>query len=192
MENEADFFINLLNLSVSDDRDGSSWKMFLDSSAAMKGRISEPSSVNWMKSGMVWRGEFLTQSASEHPNGAVAYSLSQVISQDSPVQFFLTTPELQSLLTRAEAREKPLTEDLATAINLQISTLSKMPQLEECILLARKEKDIDLTEKLGLLIQGGEVTLYVRHMSPLEYEILQGFPEGWTQVDTKALETPST
>jgi hypothetical protein len=67
--------------------------------------------------------------------------------------------------------------------------LSKMPQLEEYILLARKEKDIDLTEKLGLLTQEEEVTLYVRHMTPSEYEKLQGFPEEWTQVDIEASET---
>ncbi len=134
---------------------------------------------------MVWHGEYWMQNSLEHPNVVVVCSLLQVISQSAPLKYFLTTNELQSLLNRASEKQRELPQDLKEAIQNQLSTLSKMPQLEEFIHQARKGQDIDVMEKLGLLIQGEEVMLCVRHMTPLEYELLQGFPEGWTLLDTQ-------
>lgn len=185
MENEAVFFTNLKTLLHNDDQDGSYWKTFLDSSVAKQGQISESSLSRWMNSGMVWRGEYWMRNFSEHPNAVAESSLSQAINLEVPLKYFLITNELQSLLKRAESRKKSLPMDLETAIKGQISTLSKMPLLEECILLARRGKDIEAMVKLGLLIQGEEVTLSVRRLTPLEYERLQGFPVDWTLVDTK-------
>jgi len=160
--------------------------MFQDFSAAKTGKISEASFARWMNSGMVWRGEYSMQNTLEHPNVVAECSLSQVIDHHAPLKYFLTTPELQSLLQRAKVRKKALPIDLETAIQKQISTLSKMPQLEEYIHLARKHADIAVMEKLGHLIREGELMLSVRRLLPSEYEKLQGFPEGWTDLDIQA------
>lgn len=104
----------------------------------------------------------------------------------SEERFFLTTDHLQSLLDRASARNKPLPMELEKAIKNQISILSSMPQLEESIQQARSQKDFVMTEKLGRLIQEVAQMLSVRRMTPSEYEKLQGFPVGWTLVDSES------
>lgn len=183
MENGADYFIISKTWLNSDYPNGSSSKTSLGFSVAKTGKISEPSSKRWMSSGMVWRGEYWMQDSSEHPNVVAESSLSQVISLDAPLRYFLTISELQSLLQRAEDKNRILPTDLETAIKEQISILSKMPLLEECIHQARKGLDTDAMDKLGPLIQEEEVMLYVRRLTPSEYEELQGFQQGWTLLD---------
>lgn len=125
------------------------------------------------------------QNSLEHLNVVVECSLSQVINLHVPLRYFLITSELQSLLQRAKARNKPLATDLENLIQKQLSILSRMPQLEEYILLARRGKDTEAMEKLGHLTQGEEAMLFVRHLAPSEYEKLQMFPQDWTNVGTE-------
>lgn len=186
MANEVDFSTLSQSLSNKDTLDGSYLKMFQDFSAAKKGKISEPSLASWMNSGMVWRGEYSMRNSLEHPSVVVVYSLSQAINRFAPLKYFLTTAELQSLVKRTQDRQKTLPADLEKAIQNQILTLSKMPLLEEYIHLARKQRDIGVTGKLGLLIPEEGLMLFVRRLMPSEYERFQGFPEGWTTLDTQA------
>ena len=80
-------------------------------------------------------------------------------------------------------------QDLLERIKSQITTLSNMPELDECLQRAHKQKDIETMEKRILAIPEEAPMLYVRRMLPSEYEALQGFPAGWTQVDGEPLET---
>ena len=87
--------------------------------------------------------------------------------------------------SRASARGKSLPENLNRAIKQQIATLSNTPQLEEIILQDRKPKDTVQTEKPIRWTQEEAPTLWLRRMTPSEYENLQGFPKGWTEIDTE-------
>ncbi|MCA0458503.1 MAG: DNA cytosine methyltransferase [Chloroflexi bacterium] len=138
-----------------------------------------------MNSGTVWRGAYLTQNISEHPNVAAESSLSQVIEHSAPLQYFLTNKHLNSLLDRATARNKPLPPEMEHAIQKQISILSNMQQLEENTQPAHNPKDTETMGKLGHLTPEEAEMFSVRRMMPLEYERLQGFPENWTLLDTE-------
>ncbi|GAB4175237.1 MAG: hypothetical protein Fur006_05510 [Coleofasciculaceae cyanobacterium] len=144
------------------------------------------SSIRWTEAGMVFRGECLTLNSSEHPRDVEESSLSEVLDRSVPLRFFLMTDHLQSLLDRANARNKPLPPDLERAIKNQLYILFNMPQLEESIQQARNQKDFVMMEKLGHLIQEAAQMLSVRRMTPSEYEKLQGFPVDWTLVDSES------
>ena len=73
--------------------------------------------------------------------------------------------------------------ELLQKIKSQITTLSNMPELDESLQRAHKQKDIETMEKRILATPEEAPMLYVRRMLPLEYERLQGFPEDWTQTD---------
>ncbi len=183
MEKEVDYSLSLQSLLEQINLNGWSSKTLEDSSVVKMGKISEPSPKRWMNSGMVWRGDYLMLNTSEHPSDVVESSLSQVTKTDAPLTYFLHTDHLQSLLHRADARNKPLPMGLRAAIEKQISILSNMPELEESLRQGHKVQDIEAMEKHGHLTEGEVLMLYVRRMLPLEYEVLQGFPEDWTTLD---------
>ncbi len=162
--------------------------MFRASSTVKRGEISAQLSQRWLNSGIVWDGEYWMQNSLERPRDAVGYSLSQVIEHQVPLRYFLTIDQLQSLLDRAQARNKTIAPDLEEAIRRQISILSSMPQLEDMIKQGLKLKDTEMTEKLGLSTQEEVPMLYVRRMTPSESESLQGFPHGWTELPEELTE----
>ena len=180
---EADCFISSQLLRKRKSLSGFLWKMFPDYLIVKKERILEASSPRWMNSGMAYRGECWTQNFSEHPKDVEESILSQVIEVSAPLKYFLNKEQLQSLINRAEARNTPMPQELREKIELQITTLSNMPELDEYLRRDPKQKDTGMTERLIRLIQEEAPMLYVRRMMPLEYERLQGFPVVWTQVD---------
>lgn len=182
-EKGADSSLSSQSSSVRENLDGFLSKMFPDCSMLITEKISECSSPNWMSSGMVFHGEFWTQNTLEHPKDVDACILSEVLEPSAPLRYFLNVDQLQSLLNRAKARTMPMPAELKRSLESQITTLSNMPELEESLRLAHKQKVIEMTEKLILAIQEEAPMLYVRRMLPLEYERLQGFPDDWTLVD---------
>lgn len=181
-EHEAVCSINSRTFSRSQNLAGYLWKMFPDFLIVKKEKISEASSPQWMNSGMVFRGECWTQNFSERPSVAVESILWQVIEPSAPLKYFLNTEQLHSLLVRDDARNIHMPSDLRKAIELQLATLSNMPELDAHLKQAPKEKDGVMTEKLSRLIQEAAPTLYVRRMLPSEYEKLQGFQKDWTAI----------
>ena len=180
---EADCSSNLQSLLEPTHQNGSLSKMLPDYLVVKMGKISELLLERWTNSGMVWHGDYWMLNTSEHPSDVVESSLSQVIKTSAPLTYFLHKEHLLSLLNRAEAKKRELPQGLKQAIEAQITILSNMPELEEILQQDLKGQDIEMMEKLGHLTGEGVPTLYVRRMLPSEYEILQGFPEGWTDVD---------
>ena len=183
---EADSSSDLPNFSGQGDLAGFLLRMFPDFLTVQTERISGPSSRRWMNSGMAYRGEYWTQSTSEHPNAVEESTLSEVLEASAPLEYFLNRKELQSLLDRAVARGKPLPACLERVIRAQMSLLSNTLPLDESHRPDPRRKDIGMTEKPIPLIQEGPLTLYVRRMMPSECEKLQGLPPGWTDVDSEA------
>lgn len=190
-EQGADYFTNSQASSRSQDLDGYLWKMFPDYLIVKKERISEASSPRWMNSGMAFRGACWTQNFSERPRDGEGSILSEVIEPSAPLKYFLNSSQLRSLLLRDDARNIHMPKDLRRAIELQLATLSNMPELDAFLHLDPKGKDSATTEKLSHWIQEAAPTLFVRRMLPSEYEKLQGFPKGWTAIAGAPAATPS-
>ncbi|SFE68179.1 hypothetical protein SAMN04487969_10597 [Paenibacillus algorifonticola] len=184
-ETEADISINTQNSLNNEDLIGFLSRMFPGYLTVIREMISKSSSEHWLNSGMVWHGEYWMQNTLEHPNVVEESILSQVMETSVPLKYFLNRAQLQSLLDRAWERNKPLPPDLARAICLQLSTLYSMPELEEKLQLDLKQKDTEMMEKPIHLTPEAAQTLSVRRMVPSEYERLQGFPVGWTEVDSE-------
>ena len=60
-----------------------------------------------------------------------------------------------------------------------------MRELAEGQVQDHKEKVTETMEKLILSTPEEARMLYVRRMLPSEYETLQGFPKGWTDIDSE-------
>ena len=180
---EVDCSSSSPNSSAPTDLDGCLSRTFPDYSTQTPEMISERSSQRWMSSGMVFRGEYWTQNTLEHPKDVDVSILSEVLEPSAPLRYFLNREQLQSLINRGEARTIPMDPDLKEIIESQITTLSNMPELEESLAQAHKQKGIETTERLTPAIQEEAPMLYVRRMLPLEYERLQGFPDNWTLPD---------
>ena len=186
------------------------WRMFPDYSTQETELTSITSSKRWMTSGMAFRGECWTQNTLEHPNDVVVCTLSQVVEASSPLKYFLNKEQLQSLLTRDDARKmrlekknaeakakakkegktfKPLDitktlmpKKLRAKIENQITLLSNTPELDAFLRQDPKAKDSETMEKLLRATPGAARMLCVRRMLPSEYERLQGFPRDWTRI----------
>ena len=165
--------------------DGFLLKMYPDFLTAKTVQTLTSSSDDWMNSGIVWHGEYWTQSILEHPKDAEERTLSQVVEPQAPLKYFLNKEQIQSLVKRAEDRKTLLPPALMKAYQKQITFLSNMQELAEKQVQGHKEKVTEMMEKLILSTPEEARTLYVRRMLPSEYEQLQGFPINWTAVDTE-------
>ena len=181
-EIEVDFFINMPNSSKKQNLDGSWSKTCQDYSIATKGKISKSSFRHWTNSGMAFRGECLTLNTLEHPKGAGASMLSEVLEPSAPAKCFLTPQQIKSLVHRAEAKGKPLPAALHKALVVQMSLLSNTHQSVESRMQDRRLKDIAMTRKPTRSTQEVAQTLFVRRLMVSECEQLQGFPKGWTAI----------
>ena len=144
------------------------------------------SSRDWRNSGTAWRGEFLTQNTSEAPSDAVESSLSDILETEAPKQYFLEKEVVQKWLQRHESRGHTLPEDLQSALKKIGSTSSNTRRLGESQPRGRKQKAIAGTARPTRSTPEEGRTWCVRHLLPSECEALQGFPEGWTAVDTES------
>lgn len=166
------------------NQNGSSSKTSRASLIATKEKISNFSSSGWMNSGTAFHGEYSMQNILEHPKDAEESSLSEVLEASAPLKYFLKKDHLKSLLVRALARSTPMPKELKSAIKNQISTLSSTQLLEENQKPARKQKATATTAKRTRSTAEVVPMLYVRRLMPSECETLQGFPKGWTEIDT--------
>ena len=177
---------------------GCLWRTFPDCSIQKEERTSSTSSPHWMNSGMAFRGECWTQNTSEHPSDVVVCTLSQVVEPSAPLRYFLNKAQLQSLLTREDARQaKPgakvprMPRDLRMRIETQLVLLSNMPELDAFLRRDPKAKDTETMERLLRATPGAAQMLSVRRLLPSEYERLQGFPRNWTRTDGEPWATRS-
>ena len=176
---------NTQNLSKKKSLVGFLSKMFPDFLTVRKVETLESSSRPWMNSGMVFRGEYWMHDSLEHHSAAEELTLSQVLEQAAPLRYYLNVEQIQSLIARATERGTSLPPAMMKAYQNQMSFLSNMQESVENQTQGHKEKAIEMMEKLILSIPEAERMLYVRRMLPSECESLQGFPKGWTEVDTE-------
>lgn len=180
----VDCSTDLQSLYQHENLDGLLSRMFPGLSTATEERISEYSSKRWMNAGMAFRGVYWMQNTLEHHKDAEESILSEVLDPFCPPRYFLNPEQLKSLLERASASGKPMPEDLKSALEKQITILSSTPQLEENILQDHKPRDTEVMVKPTPSTQEDVLMLYARRLTPLECERLQGFPPGWTEIDT--------
>ena len=108
------------------DLDGYSGKTCPESSVVPEAQTSDRFSGPWKTSGIVSRGECLTLSTSESPNGVVDSSLSEILQEDVLNKYFLSPEACAGILNRAERRGRELPEPLKTVLTqCSLSTLAK-------------------------------------------------------------------
>jgi len=181
----VDCSTNMHNLSLKGFLDGFLSKTSQDSLIVTTEEISKQSSQRWMNSGIAYHGEYWMQNTLEHHKDAEESILSQVLEPSAPPKYFLNQAQISKLIERASAKKISFPADLELALEKSLTTSCNTQQLEEKQAQALKQKATGTTEKHTPLIQEEVPMLYARRLLPSECERLQGFPPGWTEIDTE-------
>lgn len=141
--------------------------------------------ARWANSGMVINGRCLMGNIYEHSNEYNINSLENLIDSFVPLHYFLNSTQLQSMLTRAKEHGRNLPESLEISITKQRDTFLRYPALDR--LLHSKNGWVDANIEEIHINEDISENLFVRRMTPSEYERLQGFPSGWTSIAFKEI-----
>lgn len=87
------------------------------------GGLIASSCQRWMRSGMVWHGEYWMRSFSVWPKDANVCSLLEVLEPCVARKYFLSAKACAGIISRAERRGKALPVELRTSLETQIHTL---------------------------------------------------------------------
>lgn len=146
-------------------------KTLKDSLEKTEDGTSPESLLKWMNWGMTCNGNASTARISESHNGGNV-CLSSVLEKENILQkYFLSDVALQGVIQRTK-KWKKLTSPLFVYLR-ETGETRRIRRLSLAQL-------IQLQEELGH--SGTRLTL--RTLTPEEKERLQGFPEGWTAVET--------
>jgi hypothetical protein len=141
----------------------SSSRTYRASSPVMEARILGRSSVAWANSGMGGPTGFSTLATSEcrSADGECSSSpsvLAQVLEPTAPPRFFLSARAAAGILRRASKRGRTLPTELESALR------------------SLSDGTLEGSDKAGTS------TSSARRLTPVECEMLQGWPPGWTIV----------
>lgn len=106
---------------------GLSGRTSQERSQASGGRLIASSCQRWMRSGMVWHGEYWMRSFSVWPNDASVCSLLEVLEPCVARKYFLSAKACRGIISRADRRGKPLPKRLRDALEKQIMILGLTP-----------------------------------------------------------------
>lgn len=90
---------------------GLSGRTSQERSQASRGRLTASSCPKWMRSGMVWHGEYWMRSFSACPNDASVCSLLEVLEPCVARKYFLSAKACRGIISRADRRGKALTDE---------------------------------------------------------------------------------
>ena len=88
------------------------------------GGLIASSCQRWMRSGMVWHGEYWMRSFSAWPKDASVCSLLEVLEPCVARKYFLSAKACRGIISRADRRGKPLPKRLRDALERQIMILA--------------------------------------------------------------------
>lgn len=103
---------------------GLSGRTSQERSQASGGRLIASSCQRWMRSGMVWHGEYWMRSFSVWPKDANVCSLLEVLEPCVARKYFLSAKACRGIISRADRRGKPLPKRLRDALEKQIMILA--------------------------------------------------------------------
>lgn len=103
---------------------GLSGRTSQERSQASGGRLTASSCQRWMRSGMVWHGEYWMRSFSVWPKDASVCSLLEVLEPCVARKYFLSAKACRGIISRADRRGKPLPKRLRNALEKQIMILA--------------------------------------------------------------------
>ena len=167
-------------------------KMFPDFYPLMGAKtFSKCYQTSW-KSGMAYRGEYLTVNTLESPRDADVCSLSDVLEDHVPQKYYLSKKAVSGMIRRSKKWGR------GGYVYLQEKGKDKTPQLK-LLSLQQLEKAVNLTpqqeeweETLSPtqseqaseeLLAGYGKTLILRKLTPNEKEKVQGLPVNWTRCE---------
>lgn len=99
------------------------WENVPGAFSSEQGGLTDSSCQRWMRSGMVWHGEYWMRSFSALPKDANVCSLSEVLEPCVARKYFLSAKACRGIISRADRRGKPLPKRLRNALERQIMTL---------------------------------------------------------------------
>lgn len=168
--------LSSLESSTLFDLDGFSSRTFRVSSLATAVGTSESCLERWPTSGTAWDGGFSTHVSSECRSDADGCSssepaLTEILEPTPSVQprFFLSARAAAGILKRSDSRGKALPQHLRDAL----TSLAASPGHS-----APSPADTEQQTSTAT----APTSYRARRLTPLEYERLQGVPDGWTAV----------
>jgi site-specific DNA-cytosine methylase len=146
--------------------------------------LQKSSAFSWSSAGMGFAGVCSTASFSESPNDAAACSLSDILEPHAPPRFFLSPKAAAGILRRAKKRGR----ELPVHLNQALIALAEHDRREAPLTPLKASSPRSTAEAMpagsGRSRDRPEketpVPYSVRRLTPVECEILQGFPSGWT------------
>ena len=145
----------------------------------------------WMDDGALL-GELSMLNTGESPNVAVESRLSQILEETPHQKYYLSEKACLGILRRAEKRGKELPKELKEALLRQAKTGTLSPGAHAGSYNGQDAYN-DMLVARTLLAKGNDSFRYdtdtypiqegfVRRLTPLECERLQGYPDGWTDI----------
>ena len=100
------------------------WENVPGAFSSEQGGLTDSSCQRWMRSGMVWHGEYWMRSFSVWPKDANVCSLLEVLEPCVARKYFLSAKACRGIISRADRRGKPLPKRLRDALEKQIMILA--------------------------------------------------------------------
>lgn len=100
------------------------WENVPGAFTSERGGLTASSCQRWMRSGMVWHGEYWMRSFSAWPKDASVCSLLEVLEPCVARKYFLSAKACRGIISRADRRGKPLPKRLMDALERQIMILA--------------------------------------------------------------------
>lgn len=100
------------------------WENVPGALTSEQGGLTASSCQRWMRSGMVWHGEYWMRNFSAWPKDASVCSLLEVLEPCVARKYFLSAKACRGIISRADRRGKPLPKRLRNALEKQIMILA--------------------------------------------------------------------
>jgi hypothetical protein len=163
----------------------------------MTGGLSKGFSMNWEDLGMSFNGFYLTLNTLESLNNGSVSTLSEILEENPHERFSISEAAMKGMIRRSlkwarggyvllqeqepdRTRHQKPTSDIPSPLAKGLSETASLKRLSVTALPQRIEE----LAKCGM-------RLTLRELTPLEKERMQGFPDGWTELEEKPSETLS-
>lgn len=138
----------------------------------------------WNNAGIVINGQCFMVNTLEHFSECEIKNINSFAYDYAPLDHFLHATQLQSILDRVDKRleinpnSEKLPDRLRSVITKQRDALLRNKDIDDLLKDKKKQRDINLSNiKISEDLRS---SLFVRRMTAIEYERMQGFPDQWT------------
>lgn len=174
------------------NQNGWSWKMCRGYSQQRKERLLRQLSTRLKRMGIWGDGYRVTLSMRAYPTTETEYSLSQVLDRNVPITSLLTAANCLGILRRENRAGRKLDRKFVKALSetlrlwYNVAVASGTPWRK-----ASAPRFVPKQEDIKEAIQTDQYCV-ARNLTWTEWEMLMGFPPGWTVAEGDSLVMPSS